>query len=57
MVTKKMTPMTHEAIALGTSGNLQGTHKVLFLETGLVLKLRVNTVVPMPDQLVKKINQ
>ena len=52
-----MTPRKYEAIALVTSGNLQETHKVFCLETGLVLNQRVNTVVPMPYQVVNKTNQ
>ena len=48
VVTDNMTPRKHESIDLGPSGNLQGTHKVFCLKTGLVLKLRINTVVPMP---------
>ena len=57
VVANDMTPGTHEKIALGPSGNLQGTHKVFCLETGIVLKRRVNTVVPMPDRVIEKINQ
>ena len=55
-VTNDVTPRTHEAISLGTSGNLQGTHKILCLETGLVLKQQVDTVLIMLDQVIKKIN-
>ena len=49
VVKNYMTPRTHEAIALGPSGNLQVTQKVFCLKTWLVLKRRVNTLVPMPD--------
>ena len=52
-----MTQSTHGAIALGPSVNLHGTHKSLFLETGLVLKRHVNTIVLMPYQAIKKMNQ
>ena len=48
VMTNDMKLRKREAIALGPSSNLQETHKVLCLETGLVLKLRVNTVVSMP---------
>ena len=51
-----MTPRTHEEISLGPSGNLQGIHEVFWLEKGIVLKQRVNTVVPMHDQVTKKMN-
>ena len=57
VMTNNMTPSTHEEIALGPSGNLQGEHKVFFLETGIVLKRRVNMVAPMPYQVTKKMNQ
>ena len=46
---KGMKPRTHEAISLGPSGNLQVTHRVFCIETGIVLKRQVYTVVPMPD--------
>ena len=57
VVTNNMTPRKYEAIALVTSGNLQETHKVFCLETGLVLNQRVNTVVPMPYLVINKMNQ
>ena len=57
VVTNNMTPRTHGSISLEPSGNLQGTHKVSCLETGQVLKQRVDTVVPMPYRVIKKANQ
>ena len=57
VVTNDMTPETNESIALGPSGNPQGTHKVFCLETGIVIKPCLNTAVPMPYRLIKKINQ
>ena len=54
VVTNDMKRRTHESIAIGPSGNLQDTHKVFYLKTGLVLKRRVNTFVSMPDQVIKK---
>ena len=56
-VTNDVTPRTHEAISLGRFINLQGTYKVLYIEKVLVLKRCVNTVAPMPDQVIKKTNQ
>ena len=52
-----MTPMTHGEIALGPSGNLQVTQKILCIETWIVLKRRINTVVSMPDRVIKKMNK
>ena len=57
MATNYMPPRTHEAIALGPFGNLQGTHKVFCLEIGLVLKQQVNAVVIIPDRVINKMNQ
>ena len=57
MVTNDMTPRKHEAITLGPSNKLQGTQKLFFLETGLVLKRRVHTVVSMSYRVIKKMNQ
>ena len=47
MVTNNIKPRTHGEISLGPSGNVQEAHKVLCLETGLVIKRHVNTVVPV----------
>ena len=48
-------PRKNEAISLGPSHNLQGTHIVFCLETGLVIKQRVNMVVPIPNRVIKKV--
>jgi hypothetical protein len=52
----KMTPRTHEAIALGPTGNLQGSMKFYSLNTGRVLKRRLFTPIPMPDRIIAKVN-
>jgi hypothetical protein len=52
-----MTPHTHEAIALGPTGNLQGSVKFYFLDTGRVLKRHLFTPVPMPDRIIAKVNK
>ena len=57
VVTSDMTPRIHEAIVLGPVGNLQATQKVFCLETGLVLKRRVNMILSMPNRVTKKMNQ
>jgi hypothetical protein len=51
-----MTPCTHEAIALGPTGNLQGSVKFSSLNTGRVLKRRLFTPIPMPDHIIAKVN-
>jgi hypothetical protein len=38
--TNTMIPRTHECIALGPTGNFNGTHKFFCINTGLVLKRR-----------------
>jgi hypothetical protein len=48
---------THEAIALGPTGNLQGSVKFYCLNTGRVLKRRLFTQMPMPDSIIKRVNQ
>jgi hypothetical protein len=52
-----MTPRTHEAIALGPTGNLQGSVKFYLLDTGHVLKRRSFTPLPMPDRIIAKANR
>ena len=50
-------PRTHPAIALGPSGNLQGTVKFYSLDTGVVLRRRNFTLIPMPKMIMDKVNQ
>ena len=47
---------THEAIALGPTGNLQGSVKFYCINTGRVLKRRSFTPMPMPDRVIKRVN-
>ena len=51
-----MTPRTHEAIALGPTGNLQGSVKFYCIHTGRVLKRRSLTPMPMPDHVIRQVN-
>jgi hypothetical protein len=51
-----MTPCTHEAIALGPMGNLQGSVKFYSLYTGRALKRHSFTPIPMPDRIIAKVN-
>ncbi len=47
---------THKCIALGLSGNLQGSVKFYCLTTGRVLKRQSFTPMPMPDRVIKRVN-
>jgi hypothetical protein len=54
--TNMMAWCTHECIALGLMGNLQGSMKFYCLTTGRVLKRRSFTPMPMPDRVIKRVN-
>ena len=47
---------THKVIALGPTGNLQGSVKFYCLNTGRVLKRRAFTDIPMPTAVIAKVN-
>jgi hypothetical protein len=53
--TNTMAWRSHEAIALGPTGNLQGSVKFYCIYTGRVLKRRSFT--PMPNRVIKRVNQ
>ncbi len=48
---------THETIALGPTRNLQGRVKFYCLNTGRVLKRCSFTPMPMPDSIIKQVNE
>jgi hypothetical protein len=48
-----MVGRTHESIALGPMGNLQGSVKLFCLNTGCMLKRRLFTALPMPTRVIK----
>ena len=48
---------THEAIAMGPTGNLQGSVKFYCLNTGRILKRRSFTPCSIPDWIIKRANQ
>ncbi len=56
VLTNTMGWRTHEAIALGPTGNLQGSVKFYCINTGRVLKRRSFTPMPMPDLVIKLVN-
>ena len=55
--TNTMAWRSHEAIALGPTGNLQGSVKFYCINTGQVLKRRSFTPMPMPDRVIKQVNK
>ena len=56
MVTNSQVPRRHDCIALGPSGNIQGSLKCFDLKTGSVATMRIFDVLPMPDRIVKQVN-
>jgi hypothetical protein len=54
--TNTMTPQMHDCIALGSTGNLQGSVKFYCFTTARVLKRRSFTHMPMPDRVIKQVN-
>ena len=50
-----MPPHTHECIACGPTGNLQGSVKFYCLTMGWILKRRSFTAMPMPDRVIKRV--
>jgi hypothetical protein len=51
-----MMPRTHKAIAVGPTGNLQGSVKFYSLDTGWIIKQWLFTPLPMPDQVIECVN-
>jgi hypothetical protein len=47
---------TFLGIFLGPTGNRQGTHKVFDINTGTVKKPRTVILLPMPDRVIKVVN-
>ncbi len=52
-----MTPRMHWGIAGGPTGNFQGSVKFYCLRTGCILKRWSFTLLPMPDSMIKRVNQ
>jgi hypothetical protein len=55
-LTNTMTWQMHECIALGPTGNLQGSVKFYCLTTGRVLKCHSFTPMQMPDWVIKRVD-
>jgi hypothetical protein len=51
-----MVPRMHNGIALGPTGNLQGTVKFYCLNTGHMLKRRSFMPPPTPDSVIQQVN-
>jgi hypothetical protein len=56
-VTNANKPRTFAGIYLGVTGNIQGTEKVFNLKTGTVKKPRSVTLLPIPDVVIKQVDQ
>ena len=54
IVTNYNTPRTHSCIALGPSGNRQGSVKCFDLETGKVVVRRTVNHIPWPERIIDK---
>ena len=58
VITNNMKSRTHPCLALGPSGNLQGSVKCFDIETGkVVIQRTINEVITMPTRVIKSINQ
>jgi hypothetical protein len=55
-ITNTMHLHTFPEIFLGPMGNCQGTHKVFDINTGAVKKPCTVTLLPMPDSVIKVVN-
>ncbi len=55
-ITNTMRLCTFPGIFLGPTGNHQGTHKVFDINTGVVKKTHSITPLPMPDRVIKIVN-
>ena len=53
VVTNDNTPRTHACIALGPSGNRQGSLKCFDLKTGKLVVRRIAEQIPWPDRMLK----
>ena len=51
-----MDERTAGAICLGHSGNIQGGHKFLSLRTGRIITRRSWTALPMPDDVIARVD-
>ena len=55
--TNSMIPRSTPALVLGPTGNLQGTYKFYNIATGAKIKRQKFTPYPMPDSVIRKIEQ
>ena len=54
-IANTLMPTTHEAIAMGPAGNLQGSYKFLCLETGRKIVRLTESL--MPGHIIEKVNK
>ena len=57
IITNDMIPRTHKCLALGPSGNLQGSVMCFDLDTGKVVTRRTIKEIPMPESVIKRVNK
>ena len=55
-VTNTNEPRTHSCLCLGPSGNRQGSYKCLDIDTNKLVVRRILHVIPMPDDVMRKVN-
>ena len=51
-----MTSITHGAIALGPTGNLNETYTLFHLKNGFIVKRCKSTEYPIPKQVINTVN-
>ncbi len=56
LLSNTMMLRTHEAVAVGPTGNLQESAKFYSLDTGWIIKRRLITPLPMLDQVIEHVN-
>ena len=56
-VTNDMKGQTHGCVSLGPSGNWQGSQICFDLETGNVVLRRVIRILPMPESVIRVVNE
>ena len=54
-ITNNTTPRTDECIDFVQTGNIQGTHKVFFLDSGGLLNRRNSITMVVSERIIKKV--
>ena len=56
-ITNTIKARTHEGIAMGPTGNFQGSHNFFCLDQGKVIRRRHFTKMAMPESVIKRVNK